>query len=526
LAARRNTGLPPAEHVEHRLLTAPKSQYEVTLGGTLDSFNSASYVTTDNDKTMMEIPRFRPDRFLRLENVGSTDVINPRVVVNGRRSWHSADDLLAAVLRPGMTDREKAFALFRFFSRMDVQAHNNDLRVDDVVPAPDAAPGFNTFRERADPIKAVNFYYPSGCILSAANLVIMARYAGLPARLLAAAPLDGPYAQHGGAEIEYEDAFHYFDPEARTFFLRRDNETVASYEDIHRDPGLVLRTHSHGFAAQECKAAFIMLYRAHFPPYEIPVERWTHRMALRLRPGEELTYRWEHQGKYRYGSNPRNRPGVPYHLANGLLAYEPRLGDRRYRDGIVQEVNTAMSESDAELPMVYPVIPSHEASVTWKVESPYPIVGGRIFGRFVMTGSGSCQVSVCTGPAWTTVWEREGSGVLDAAVDIDATLSALTSPAIYSYYVKFSFATTGDDPAAAGLEWVRLESDLQMSQTSLPALSVGRNEIEVLTDNRERSADGLRLRISHGWNESAVSAPPSAPRRRPRAGPPGCAPRG
>ena len=508
-----DSGLTSAEHVAHRLLTTPEARYEMTLGGTLDSFNSASYTTTDNDKTMMEVPLFQPDRFLRLENVGATDVVNPRVVVNGRRNWRSADDLLAAVLQPGMSDREKAFALFRFFSRMDVQAHNNDLRVDDVVPAPDAAPGFNTFRERADPIKAVNFYYPSGCILSAANLVIMARHAGLPARLLAAAPLDGPYAQHGGAEIEYEGAYHYFDPEARTFFLCRDNETVASYEDIHRDPGLVLRTHSHGFAAQECKAAFIMLYRTHFPPYEIPVERWTHRMGLRLRPGEELIYRWEHQDKYRYGSNPRNRPGIPYHLANGLLAYEPRLNDRRYRDGIVHEVNTAMSESGAGVALLHPVVPGHEASVTWKVESPYPIVGGRIFSRFVMTAPGHCRVSVCTGPTWTTVCERGGVGVLDARADIDATLSALTSPAIYSYYVKFSFATTGEDPATAGLERVRLESDLQMSQTSLPALSVGRNEVHVLTDNADRSTDGLRLRVSHGWNESAASAPPSAPRQ-------------
>src|SRR6266511_2693295 len=374
-----------AEHVDDRVVTTPTARYQIVVGGTLDSFNSASYETTDNDKTMMEVPRFQPDRFLRLANIGTADVINPWVVVNGRRAWHSADDLLGSIIRPGMTDREKAFALFGFFSRIDVQAHNNNLRVDEVMPDLDAAPGFNTFRERADPIKAVNSYYPSGCILSAANLVIMARHAGLRARLLAAAPLDGPYDQHGGAEIEYDGAYHYFDPEARTFFLSRDNETVASYADIHRDPRLVLRTHAHGFAAQECKAAFILLYREHFPPYEVPVEQWTHRMDLRLRPGEELTYRWQHEGKYRYGRNSRNKPGVPYRLASALLTYQPDLTDRRYRDGIVHEVNTAMS--------------------------------------------------------------------------------------------------------------------------------VGRNDVSVRTDNRGPADGGLRLRVTHGWNESSASAPPPAPRR-------------
>ena len=317
----------PADNVYDRVVTTPFTHYQVAVGGTRDSFNAVSYTTTDNVKTMMEVPLFQPDRFLRLANAGTSDIVNPRIVINGRRSWHSADDLLGTLLRPGMTDREKAFVLFGFFSRIDVQAHNNNLRVDEVMPDLEAAPGFNTFRERADPIKAVNSYYPSGCILSAANLVIMARHAGLRARLLAAAPLDGPYDQHGGAEIEYDGAYHYFDPEARTFFLGRDNETVASYEDIHRDPSLILRTHAHGFAAQECKAAFILLYRQHFPPYEVPVEQWTHRMDLRLRPGEELTYLWQHRGKYRYGRNSRNRPGVPYRLANGLLAYQPDLSD-------------------------------------------------------------------------------------------------------------------------------------------------------------------------------------------------------
>ncbi|WP_030106285.1 hypothetical protein [Actinoalloteichus caeruleus] len=510
VAPSQHGGEPAADQVAVWTVTTPVAEYEITLGGTLDGFNSAAYVTTNNEKTMMEAPRFQPDRFLRLENIGGTDVVNPRVVINGRRQWHTAEDLLDSILRPGMSDREKAFALFRFFSRIDVQAHNNDLRVDEVVPDPDAAPGSNTFRERADPIKAVNCYYPSGCILSAANLVIMARRAGLPARLLAAAPLEGPYDQHGGAEIEYDGSYHYFDPEARTFFLRRDNETVASYEDIHRDPALVLRTHAHGFAARDCKGAFILLYREHFPPYQVPVEQWTHRMDLRLRPGEELVYRWRHEGRYRYGRNPRRAPGVPYRLANGLLRYSPPLRDRVYRDGIVQEVNTAMSSPGARFQGLCAVLAGQPASVTWKVESPYPIVGGRVLGRFVLGTEGYCEVDVCVGASWERVWVGEGRGVLDVAADVSPVLDPLTSPAIYSYYVRFTFGTL-ERPDAVGLQSVRLESDLQMSQTALPALSVGRNEVAVRTDGVGGQRGGMRLRVSHGWNESTESAPPAAP---------------
>ncbi|MCL9792972.1 hypothetical protein [Frankia sp. AgKG'84/4] len=499
-----------ATHVFEQIISTPAADYQITLGGTLDSFNTASYTTTDNVKTMMESPWFQPDRFLILANVGTVDVLCPRVVINGRRNWHSADDLLDSIIWPGMSDRAKAFALFRFFSRFDVQAHNNNLRVDDVMPDLNAAPGSNSFRERADPIKAVNSYYPSGCILSAANLVIMARHAGLNARLLAAAPLVGPFDKHGGAEIEYEGAYHYFDPEARTFFLDRDNEKVASYEEIHRDPALVLRTHAHGFAAQECKGAFIMLYREHFPPYEVPVEQWVHHMDLRLRPGEELVYRWDNSGKYRYGSNPRNTPGPPYRLANGLLRFCPNLRNSGYRGGIVHEVNTMISEPDTNVALLRPLISNHPASVTWKIESPYPIVGGRVFGKFVMEAEGGCSVSVSIGDSWRQVWKKEGAGVFHVEADIDSVLNALTSPAIYYYYVRFDFGTTGQ-PSAVGLDSVRLESDLQMSQTSLPALSVGRNNVSVRMRSPGRPVDGLRLRVSHGWVECAGAAPPAAP---------------
>jgi hypothetical protein len=119
---------------------------------------------------------------------------------------------------------------------------------------------------------------------------------------------------------------------------------------------------------------------------------------------------------------------------------------------------------------------------------------------------------VCNNSAWATVWEYQGEGSIDAEVDIDEALAALTSPAIYAYYVRVSFMAIGQS-TAAGLAMVRMESDLQMSQTSLPALSVGSNLVSVDTDNREAASGDMRLRISHGWDESPAPPPPSPPRR-------------
>lgn len=93
-------------------ITAGTYTYTINVGGTLDEFNTTDFLDTYLGFKRLQ-SKFQPNKYLVIENIGDTDIINPRIVVNDRRNWFSADDILAGIFKPGMTDAEKAMAIFR-----------------------------------------------------------------------------------------------------------------------------------------------------------------------------------------------------------------------------------------------------------------------------------------------------------------------------------------------------------------------------------------------------------------------------
>jgi hypothetical protein len=252
----------PREHVEE--ISAATHTYDVTLGGTLDGFNTAQYLDTYGACKRLE-SKFEPDEYLVLENVGQTDVVGPRIVIDGRRDWYSVESILAGILKPGLSEAEKAIAIWGFTASHEVQCHENNRRVGPPYPDPASHPSRNEFRERADPVKAANCYYCSGCSLSAANFVVLCRQADLVARAVWMCPAD-QYETHCVAEVLYGGAWHLFDPECRCFYLEADNRTIASYQTLHENPSLALRTIEGGFASRGMEN-HAPHYARYYPPH-------------------------------------------------------------------------------------------------------------------------------------------------------------------------------------------------------------------------------------------------------------------
>ena len=513
----------PKQHVQQ--VTAAEQTYEIRVGGTLDEFNTASYPPTYGGSMRVE-SKFQPNAYVVVENVGEADVVNPRLVVNGRRDWFSADDILAGVLEPGMTEAEKAMAIWGFTASFEVQAHDNNRRVGPAYTAvgtetdntDTSHPSRNTFKERANPVKAANAYYCSGCSLSAANFVVLCRHAGLIARAVWMSGLD-TFRNHCVGEVWYDGGWHLFDPERRAFFLEQDNTTVASYETLHRKPHVEVRTHNAGFASKGMKP-HAGEYKRYYPPHIMPVEQWLSTMALTLRPGETFVWRWGHDGKYRYGDNVRKRSHlVPYHLANGKLIYRPRLAGTAYLRGIVSDHNIQRTETPGGPTKLRPhvvrslgskdkVIESPPAFVVYKVSAPYPIVGGLVGGKFFRkTDADACRISVSVHDSnWTPVWSADRTGQVEAYVAVDGIMDPKNTHAIYDYYVKFELRATSA-PMDTWMTDLYIETDLQMAATALPSLSVGANKVVY----RDASEGPRRVRITHGWQESAATVPPRPP---------------
>ncbi len=511
------------QHVEQ--VTKRSHTYQIKMGGTLDEFNTASYPPTYGGSMRLE-SKFQPNVYVILENTGDVDVVNPRLVLNGRRDWFSADSILGSILKPGMTEAEKAMAIWRFTASFEVQAHDNNRRVGPAYTAVGSEidneetshPSRNTFKERANPVKAANAYYCSGCSLSAANFVVLCRHAGLISRAVWMSGLD-TFRNHCVGEVWYDGGWHLFDPERRAFFLEDDNTTVASYETLHRSSALEARTHNSGFAGKGMKP-HAGEYKQYYPPHVMPVEQWLSTMAMTLRPGETFVWRWDNIGKYRYGANVRKRGHLaPYHLANGKLIYRPRLDGTAYHRGIISDHNIQRVEAKGQHTKLHPhavraagskrkVLEAPPGFVIYKVCSPYPIVGGLVGGRFFRkTAADACRIYVSVHDGdWVEVYTASATGETEAYASIDKTMNPKATPAIYDYYVKFELQAAAA-PTDAWMTALYIETDVQMAATALPALSVGVNRVVY----RDESQPGARLRITHGWRESSATKPPLPP---------------
>ena len=300
------------------------------------------------------------------------------------------------------------------------------------------------------------------------------------------------------------------------FHLEPNNITLASYDDIGNNPPLRDRTHGGGFASTGLRNRG---FQYKYNPKNVTSIDSTSRlstMAMTLRPGEKFRYNWSHIDKYRCGDNSRNikswRPEglLPYQLANGEMSYEPNLSTSLFPAGSSENVNIHSVPDGGGAWQLEPIAAATPAYVIYEINTPYPAVGGRVGGKFYrQTASDTCRIWVYdpNSTNWVNVWQQTNTGVLEQVeIEIDNTLDPKPTPAIYQYFVKFEFQADSV-PADVFMKELYIETDVQMSGTALPSLSVGTNNVEY----SDESGPSAVVRLTHGWNESSATNVPSPP---------------
>ena len=164
--------------VSPTLTTAPSStnnEYENFAGWTIDSGTSlmvnedptsAMIVTESEQSYLIWLDGEVDNRSITLSNIGEDVVVNPWVTVGGVKDWFSTSRILDEILQPGMTNREKALAIWAFL--VDNRYHDQ--------PA-------HTGIETHDPVRFLNVYGYGFCDDSATNLLVLCESAGIPARV-------------------------------------------------------------------------------------------------------------------------------------------------------------------------------------------------------------------------------------------------------------------------------------------------------------------------------------------------------
>jgi hypothetical protein len=441
----------PKRHIEQ--IVAARHIYTVQQGGTMDGTNCRSPIGVG----MMDGPpiqqTWESNRTVRLENVGEADVVNPWLS-NGRNSFRTLDEIVASATVPGMTDREKAFALW--FQEIRHRYHWS---------------GDNA--ELGDPVKVFNVYGHNTCGNDSICLAGLWKRAGLkvtPCRVVG----------HCISQAFFDGRWNLFDGDMHSMYLLRDNRTVACEQDLVRDHDLVKRSHTQGILNPDKRAndeweASIFVFEGK-PEGDRNCTTGTS-MNMVLRPGEAITWQWGHANPVKY--HGPDKPRYPDTICNGLWEYRPDFSRNLWKKGAaaidgIQERGGELTAAEGKA-----------GAIVWMVRSPYVLVGGRL----EVEGSGAKFSLSFDGKTW-----KEVGPDLSKFFPPDG-------PARYEYRLRCELG------ANARLKRLAIVNDLQMAPLALPAMSIGDNKF-VYTDESlgERS-----VRITHHWVERSASRPPEAP---------------
>ncbi|HUS91460.1 MAG TPA: Ig domain-containing protein [Phycisphaerae bacterium] len=441
-------------HVEE--ITAGPHSYKVVQGGTMDGRSCQSPMGCGMSREGAFLQTWESNRSVRMENVGQADVVSPWLS-NGRNDFRSVEEIVSSAIAAGMTDAEKAFALW--FQEIRYRHHS---------------PGDNN--ELGDPVKVFNVYGYNTCGNDSICLATLWRKAGLkvaPARALG----------HCISQAFYDGRWHFFDGDLHSVYLLRDNRTVAGEQDIVRDHDLIKRTHSQGILFPDTWWSGPGMCAMYFYEGDVTGERSGKSdttMDMVLRPGEALGWRWGQTEPLKYHGALHTMPTYPQTICNGLWEYRPDLTSRTWRKG------ATTVESIAAGPEGLTAEDGRKGTVIWTMRSPYPFVGGRIEAH----GEGAAFAVSTDGKTWQAVKDS-----LDKCFPI-------VGPACYEYRLRCQLAGPGR------LRRLAILNDVQMAPLALPEMVVGENAFTY----SDRTVGDRKVRITHTWVERSATRPPGAPR--------------
>src|SRR5262245_31514625 len=287
-------------HVQE--IASGRVEYRVVQRGTMDGRNcrSPQGVWQPFEQT------WESNRSVKMENIGEGDVVNPWLM-SGRNDFRSLDKLVARAMLPGMTESEKARALWwqEVEHRFHLEGDNDEL---------------------LDPVKVFNVYGYNTCGNDSICLAGLWRKAGFkaaPARLVG----------HCVTQVFYGSAWHLMDGDMHSIYLLRDNETIAGEQDLVRDHDLIRRTHTQGILQRDRRAGDEWESSIYVDEGKVTGQRNSADTAIgmTLRPNEAIVWRWGHLNPIKYhGPRP---PRFPDRVCNGLWEYRPDFAQPSWRSG-------------------------------------------------------------------------------------------------------------------------------------------------------------------------------------------------
>jgi len=465
--------------------------YTIELGGTADETNCGYPVCGYN----FPRPQLRaqPNIMVRIENIGESDIVNPRLIVNGRRRTYDLRTFASDLVSDCDTLAEKSKKFFWWYIHQRVHSNNGSP-------------------ENSQALIVLNSL---GYMICGNNVHVMYqlwRRACMPGKKgyykLGTRPTEGDWrgtdlGAHYTAEYFYDGRWRMLDGNVAVYYLLRDNRTIASREQLHHDHDLIRRAH-FGTLTNVVTPLYaekiVGLYRRDllgmYPPMQNVIETWD----LTLRPGESIEYRWDNRGLYDRGRHVEKEI-IDLVTGNGYWRYRPDLSKDFVRRAAAFKKNIAWPSD--EVPAVTARDPQKPFQVGWRFHCPYYFVGGRV--RIETTGPRNSTVAVQVRfgkkpKGWQDAGLLRGGGGGTFSLD-----KFFESVAVHCHDIDVRLTGSG----GAQLVGFEFEGDIQLALRSLPALTVGQNRIEYF----DSTEGDKKVRITRQFRPIDRGRPPRPPAR-------------
>ena len=409
------------------------------------------------------------NEFIRIEVLEGT-LQDPSLRSSGNVDFSSFRAIVNDVVSPEMTQEQKAQALWRFV--MDNCYHG---------------PWGTCF----DGLEHLNIYGYGYCGTFVASLQPLWWAAGLKARHV-------NIGNHAATEVYYGHDWHYLDAHRRCFFLKKDNQTIASLEDLNDDPGLWDMSRSRLSSQRGEKKYYYMSMN---PSGHVRSPAYLNDFTMAK--GDTLTLTWQKDGKWclargaEGGGQPAPEPAL---YANGIFKFHRDLSKPgECRMGLVSSNNIDWQDSATDY--LHPMKPKEEAYLTYRVKVPYFIPSATISGKFLRKhakDSISVDISTDNGGHWRTLWSARDTGVVHGEVSTSQTQEVTTEVlSKYSYLIRIRMQAE-TSPFDVGGYLLESTAHLFYNPKSLPALKAGDNTMTF----RDEASTSRLVRVTYSWKEN------------------------
>lgn len=408
-------------------------------------------------------------------------------------SW-SVANIVEGLIRPGMTDREKALAIHRFGMAHLIHFNGPVEEREDYI---------------TDPLKLIGVYGYALCGNNSAGMTALYNAAGLKTRTR-------NMPEHSVPEVWFENKWNYIDTDMFGY-VPLPNGGIASVDELVKDPDLFVRQTKppdpyYPFDRKEDMAS---VFRNVRPDHNYHPYPNAHIMNLGLRTGESATLYYRPQGRFllttfsladlgtvykdywtlgpvRRGSLAwTDKPPAAY--GNGLIQYQPDLRSEAFRREN-PEVSGVAAGDDGQ-PASIAGAPNQTASIVLEMSSPWAIAGlqndltdfeddsdgavvSGLFWRRDPADENRIFVSADAGRTWKKVWENRILGAVPFQVDVTRYAKGR-----YRYWVKFEWVDR-KGTGKVGLEGLSLKTWVALSPMALPRVVTGKNTFSLATAPR------------------------------------------